>query len=62
MQIQGKLLKVDCNLKGGVLTPPFFFKLCMSKGFLIAICIIIIIALILFPLFVSYKEQKNKKK
>jgi len=34
----------------------------MSKGFLIAICIIIAIALILFPLIVSYKEQKNKKK
>jgi len=33
----------------------------MSKGFLIGICIIIIIALIIFPLIVSYKEQKNKK-
>jgi len=33
----------------------------MSKTFLIAICIIIIIALIIFPLIVSYKEQKNKK-
>jgi len=33
----------------------------MSKIFLIAICIIIIIALIIFPLIVSYKEQKNKK-
>ena len=33
----------------------------MSKGFLIGICIIIIIALIVFPLIVSYKEQKNKK-
>jgi len=33
----------------------------MSKGFLIVICIIIIIALIIFPLIVSYKEQKNKK-
>jgi len=34
----------------------------MSKSFLIAICIIIAIALLLFPLVVSYKEQKNKKK
>tara|TARA_A100000164_G_C21772353_1_gene706884 strand:- start:489 stop:593 length:105 start_codon:yes stop_codon:yes gene_type:complete len=33
----------------------------MSKGFLIAVCIIIIIALIIFPLIVSYKEEKNKK-
>jgi hypothetical protein len=33
----------------------------MSKGFLIAICIIIVIALIIFPLIVSYKEEKNKK-
>ena len=37
-------------------------NLSMTKGFLIAICIIIAIALILFPLIVSYKEQKNKKK
>tara|TARA_B100000900_G_scaffold285545_1_gene244691 strand:- start:1606 stop:1719 length:114 start_codon:yes stop_codon:yes gene_type:complete len=34
----------------------------MQKGFLIAICIIIVITLIIFPLIVSYKEQKNKKK
>ena len=34
----------------------------MSKSFLIAICIIIAIALLLFPLFVSYKEQKKNKK
>jgi len=34
----------------------------MAKGFLIAVCFIIAIALILFPLIVSYKEQKNKKK
>ena len=34
----------------------------MFKGFLIVVCITITIALILFPLFVSYKEQKNKKK
>jgi len=34
----------------------------MTKGFLIVVCIIIAIALILFPLIVSYKEQKNKKK
>ena len=33
----------------------------MSKGFLIAVCIIIAIALLLFPLIVSFKEQKNKK-
>jgi len=34
----------------------------MTNGFLIAICIIIIFALIVFPLIVSYMEQKNKKK
>jgi len=34
----------------------------MVKGFIIAVCIIIAIALLLFPLIVSYKEQKNKKK
>ena len=34
----------------------------MTKGFLIAICIIIAIALLIFPLIVSYKEQKYKKK
>ncbi len=34
----------------------------MTKSFLIVICIIIAIALIIFPLIVSYKEQKNKKK
>jgi len=34
----------------------------MSKGFLIAICIIIAIALLIFPLIISFKEQKNKKK
>jgi len=33
----------------------------MTKGFLIAICTIIVIALIVFPLIVSYKAQKNKK-
>jgi len=33
----------------------------MSKGFLIVICIIIAIALLIFPLIVSYKAQKNKK-
>ena len=33
----------------------------MTKTFLIAICIIIVIALILFPLLVSYKAQKNRK-
>jgi len=32
----------------------------MSKGFLIVICIIIAIALIIFPLLVSYKAQKKK--
>jgi hypothetical protein len=42
----------------GFLPPQFQ----MTKGFLIAICIIIAIALILFPLIVSYKDQKNKKK
>ena len=45
--------------KGGELLP---LKSNMSKSFLIAICIIIAIALLLFPLVVSYKEQKNKKK
>jgi len=34
----------------------------MTKSFLIAICIIIAIALLLFPLVVSYKEQKKNKK
>jgi len=34
----------------------------MTKSFIIAVCIIIAIALLLFPLIVSYKEQKNKKK
>ena len=34
----------------------------MTKGFLIAVCIIIAIALIVFPLISSYKAQKNKKK
>ena len=34
----------------------------MTKGFLIAVCIIIAIALIIFPLIVSYKAQKNKNK
>jgi len=33
----------------------------MTKGFLIVVCITITIVLILFPLIVSYKEQKNKK-
>jgi|TARA_B100001540_G_scaffold176284_1_gene155622 hypothetical protein len=33
----------------------------MTKGFLIAICITIAIALIVFPLIVSYKAQKDKK-
>jgi len=33
----------------------------MTKGFLIVICIIIAIALIIFPLVVSHKAQKNKK-
>ena len=43
--------------RGSVILPPK-----MNKGFLIAVCIIIALALILFPLIVSYKEQKNKKK
>jgi len=34
----------------------------MAKSFLIAICIIIVIALIIFPLVVSYKAQNKKKK
>ena len=34
----------------------------MTKSFLIAVCIIITIALIIFPLIVSYKAQKNKNK
>jgi hypothetical protein len=34
----------------------------MTKGFLIAICIIIAIALIIIPLIVSYKEEKKNKK
>jgi len=43
----------------GEFTPPSSL---MTKGFLIVICILIAIALIIFPLIVSYKEQKNKKK
>ena len=34
----------------------------MTKGFLIAVCIVIGIALVLFPLIISYIDQKNKKK
>jgi len=34
----------------------------MSKVFLIVVCITIAIGLLLFPLIVSYKDQKNKKK
>jgi len=34
----------------------------MTKSFLIAVCIIIAIALIVFPLIVSYKAQQNKNK
>tara|TARA_A100001388_G_C28644682_1_gene438850 strand:+ start:195 stop:299 length:105 start_codon:yes stop_codon:yes gene_type:complete len=34
----------------------------MVKGFLIAVCILIGIALILIPLVISYKEEKDKKK
>jgi len=34
----------------------------MVKSFIIAVCIIIAIALLLFPLIVSYIEQKDKKK
>ena len=41
---------------------PPFFPIKMDKGFLIAVCIIIALALILFPLIVSYNEQKNNKK
>jgi len=33
----------------------------MTKGFLIAVCIIIAIALIIFPLLVSYRAQKKIK-
>jgi len=33
----------------------------MTKGFLITVCIIIVIVLIVFPLIVSYKAQKNKR-
>ena len=43
----------------GEFTPP---SSKMTKGFLIVICIIIAIGLIIFPLIVSYKDQKNKKK
>ncbi len=34
----------------------------MTKSFLIAVCIIIAITLIVFPLIVSYKAQKKKNK
>jgi len=33
----------------------------MTKTFLIVVCIIIAIALLLFPLIVSYKAQKEDK-
>ena len=33
----------------------------MTKGFLIVVCIIIVIALIVFPLLVSYKALKKAK-
>ena len=44
--------------KRGVICSPYK----MTKSFLIAVCIIIAIALIVFPIVVSYKEQKNDKK
>ena len=34
----------------------------MEKVFIIVVCILIAIILILFPLVVSFKEQKNRKK
>jgi len=34
----------------------------MTKTFFIVACVIIVIALILFPLLISYKAQKNNKK
>tara|TARA_B100001027_G_scaffold111326_1_gene76789 strand:- start:146 stop:253 length:108 start_codon:yes stop_codon:yes gene_type:complete len=34
----------------------------MTKTFLIVVCIFIAIALILFPLIVSYKAQKKDQK
>jgi hypothetical protein len=43
----------------GEFTPPLSL---MTKSFIIVICILITIALIIFPLIVSYKEQKDKKK
>ena len=43
---------------GALIVSPIYS---MSTGFLIVICIIIAIALIIFPLFISYKAQKNRK-
>ncbi len=45
----------------GEFTPPLSLSL-MTKSFLIVVCILIAIALIIFPLIISYKEQKDKKK
>ena len=45
---------------GELIIAPLFNQ--MTKSFLIAVCIIIAIALIVFPLVVSYKAQKNKNK
>ncbi len=47
-------------MRGANFSSPFSIP--MTKSFIIAVCIIIAIALIIFPLIVSYREQKNKKK
>ena len=47
-------------MRGANFSSPFLIL--MTKGFIIAVCIIITIALIIFPLIVSYRDQKNKKK
>ena len=45
---------------GELISAPLFNS--NDQKFLIAVCIIIAIALIIFPLIVSYKAQKNKNK
>ena len=58
--------KKKYDFKLGLISDNNFFRgiqfpLNMTKTFFIAVCIIIIIALIIFPLIVSYKAQKKNK-
>ena len=66
LDIVFKSLKLDKTLYR---TPKYYGEVefsfptkLMTKGFLIVICITIAIALIVFPLIISYKAQKSKKK